>query len=278
MTLLACAHNLESSEFSTTWLRLQCHSLTKFIGVVYLSPNSSDYVKFFDYMTSKVKYILSHYPYAEISILGDFNVHNQLWLSSFFTDQPGEQTFNFAILHDLEQMVQFPTRIPDRLEDTPNILDLFLTSNPSAYSVKLSSPLGSSDNNFISVICSITPVQPQDPPRRKCFWHFNSAKWEDLKQYYSVFPWDDFCFHVRDPSLCAERITEMIVSGMDIYIPNTFSNTKAMKNPGLTLLVLMLSKIERWLTNSTVVIPSVETHALYMFARNHAKSILQLSY
>ena len=49
------AHNLESSEFSTICLRLQCHSLTKFICAVYLSPNSSDYVKFFDYLTSKVK-------------------------------------------------------------------------------------------------------------------------------------------------------------------------------------------------------------------------------
>ena len=27
-------------------------------------------------------------------------------------------------------MVQFPTRIPDRFGDTPNIIDLFLTSNP----------------------------------------------------------------------------------------------------------------------------------------------------
>ena len=31
------AHNLESSEFSTIWLRIQCHSLTKFIYVVYLT-------------------------------------------------------------------------------------------------------------------------------------------------------------------------------------------------------------------------------------------------
>ncbi|KAK8385199.1 hypothetical protein O3P69_012186 [Scylla paramamosain] len=88
----------------------------------------------------------------EISILGDFNVHHQLWLSSSFTDHPGELAFNFAILHDLEQLVQHPTRIPDRLGDTPIILDLFLTSNP-AYAVTLSSPLGSSNHNLISVSC-----------------------------------------------------------------------------------------------------------------------------
>ena len=65
-------------------------SLSKYICAVYLAPNSSDYEKFFDYLTFKVEYILYHFPYAEISILGDFNVYQQLWLSSSFTNQPGE--------------------------------------------------------------------------------------------------------------------------------------------------------------------------------------------
>ena len=79
-------------------------------------------IKFFDYLTSRVEYILSHFPYAEISILGDFNVLYQLWLSSSFDDQPGEQTFNFVIFHDLEQLMQLPTCIADQLGDTPILL------------------------------------------------------------------------------------------------------------------------------------------------------------
>ena len=220
---------LESSEFSTIWLRLQSHSITKFICAVYLSPNSSDYVKFFDYLTSKMEHILNHFPFAEISILGDFNVHHQLWLSSSFTDHPGEQAFNFATLNDLDQLVKHPTRIPDRLGDTPNILDLFLTTNPSAYTVKLSSPLGSSDHSLISVSCSIAPVLSQDPPQPRCLWHFTSARWDDLRQYYADFPWNDYCFRTSDPSLCAERITEVIVSGMEAYIPHSFSKPKSSK-------------------------------------------------
>ena len=116
------AHNLESSE--TIWLRLQSHSLTKFICAVYLSSNSPEYVKIFHYLTSKVGYILSYFPYAAISILGYFNVHHLLWLSSSLTDQYGEQTFNFnfnfANIHDLEQLVQFLTRSSDRLGNTPS--------------------------------------------------------------------------------------------------------------------------------------------------------------
>ncbi|MPD00574.1 hypothetical protein E2C01_096055 [Portunus trituberculatus] len=112
-----------------------------------------------------VEHILSLYHFVEISILGDFNVNHQLWLSSPFTDHPRELAFNFAILHDIEQLVQHPTRIPDCLGDMTNILDLFLTSNPSAYAVTLSSPLGSSDHNLISVSCPISPISPQDPPK-----------------------------------------------------------------------------------------------------------------
>ncbi|MPC23847.1 hypothetical protein E2C01_016915 [Portunus trituberculatus] len=116
----------ESSSGEGT-INVPSHSLTKLICAVYLSPNSSDYNKFFDYLTSKVEHNLFLYPFAEVSILGDFNVHHHLWSSSPFTDYPGELAFNFAILHDLEQLMQHPTRNPDRLGDMPNILDLFLS-------------------------------------------------------------------------------------------------------------------------------------------------------
>ncbi|MPC28533.1 hypothetical protein E2C01_021741 [Portunus trituberculatus] len=37
----------------------------------------------------------------------------------------------------------------------------------------------------------------------------------NLRKYYADFPWNDYNFHVRDPSRCAEHITEVIVSGME---------------------------------------------------------------
>ncbi|MPC87111.1 hypothetical protein E2C01_081962 [Portunus trituberculatus] len=98
--------------------------------------------------------------------------------------------------------MQHPTRIPDRLGDTLSILDLFLTSNPSAYAVTLSSPLGSSDHNLISVSCPISLIPPQDPPKQRCLWHLASASWGNLRRYYADFPWNDYWFHVRPISLC----------------------------------------------------------------------------
>ena len=131
------------------------------VATVYRFPNSSDYVKVFEYLTSKVDHILTNFPFVEISIFGDFHIHHQLWLSSF-NDQPGEQALNFAILHDLELLVQHLICIHDCSSNMPYILDLILTSNSSAYSVKLSSPLGFSNHSLISISCPIAPVPPQD--------------------------------------------------------------------------------------------------------------------
>ncbi len=74
-----------------------------------------------------MEHILTHSPFLETSILRDFHVHHQLWLSSSFTDQPGEQAFNFALTNDIELLVQHLTHIPNHLGDRPIIFDLFLT-------------------------------------------------------------------------------------------------------------------------------------------------------
>ena len=57
-------------------------------------------------------------------------------------------------------------------------------------------------------------------------------------------------------------------------IHSSFFLILKLKNPGLTLLVFVLSKAaHKWYCRH----PSAETHALYISARNHAKSILQLT-
>ncbi|MPC68089.1 hypothetical protein E2C01_062281 [Portunus trituberculatus] len=38
----------------------------------------------------------------------------------------------------------------------------------------------------------------------------------DLRRYYADFPWNDYCFYIIDQFLCAEHITEVIVSGMEM--------------------------------------------------------------
>ncbi|MPC27257.1 hypothetical protein E2C01_020425 [Portunus trituberculatus] len=53
-----------------------------------------------------------------------------------------------------------------------------------------------------------------DHPKHRCLWCFDSASWGNLRRYYTDFPWNDYCFHVRDPSLCAEQVTEVDENGV----------------------------------------------------------------
>lgn len=55
-------------------------------------------------LTSKVEHSLTHYPCTESFLLGNFSVYHQHQQSSFFTDQAGEEIFNFAIRSDLQQL------------------------------------------------------------------------------------------------------------------------------------------------------------------------------
>jgi hypothetical protein len=269
--------DLESSAFSTLWLRLSCQSTTKFICSVYRSPNSDDYPAFFDYLNSKLEVILSSNPFSEIVILGDFNVHHRQWLNSSTQDAAGELAYQFSILNDLVQLVQLPTRIPDRPGDSPNILDLFLTSNPSPYTVKLLPPLGSSDHLLISVSCPFNSNLPRErasASTKRHLWHFGAANWSDLQTYFFDFPWNDYCFGGRGPSECAERITEVILSGMEAYIPFSFPSTKQNKPWFNSNCTQAIHRRDTAFRNYRRLL-TPETHALYISARNLAKSTLR---
>ena len=53
-------------------------------------------------------------PSANEFVFGDFNVQHKEWLNySGATDRSGELCYNFFISNDLNQMVNFPTRISD---------------------------------------------------------------------------------------------------------------------------------------------------------------------
>ena len=113
-----------------------------------------------------MEYILSLYPFVEISILGDFNVHHQLWLSSSFTDHLGKLAFNFAILHELQQLVQHSTHIPDH-RDTLNIstfsLSLILLLILLPYLLHWVSLI-----TFLysyPYLALFPPIPPQNPPK-----------------------------------------------------------------------------------------------------------------
>ena len=79
----------------------------------------------------------------------------------------------------------------------------------------------------------------------------------------------------RNPSLCAERITEVIVSGMEVYIPHSFSRHKPSK-PWFNTACSRAIHDREVAHNRYLSIPSPESHVLYISARNHASLFFNL--
>ena len=86
----------------------------------------------FDAKSSNMDKVLLINPSTNVFAFWDANVHHKDWLTySSWTDGPVEFFYNFSISYDLNQMVNFPTRIPDCDSHGPALLDLFLSSDTS---------------------------------------------------------------------------------------------------------------------------------------------------
>ena len=106
------------------WLAL-LHSVSYFI-FLYWSPSLS-LCTVFDSISSNIDEVLLINPSANVFAFGDFNIHHNDWFTySGGTDRPGELGYNFSILNDLTQMVNFPTWTPECDSHSPALLDFFL--------------------------------------------------------------------------------------------------------------------------------------------------------
>lgn len=69
------------------------------------------------------------------------------------------------------------------------------------------------------------------------------------KDVLSYFPWNDFCFRVKDPFVCASNNTQVIVSKTETF--RTLSLIFLLRSPGSIILVLEFSIIKTKLTRVT---------------------------
>ena len=213
--------DLEPADYDVILLKISSKGNDKFVCVLYLSPNDNSHGRFFSYLCTTFDHLQENYPDAEVIFLGDFNVHNIPWLRfSSRTDDAGRGAEAFAISCGLTQLVEEPTRVPDRQDHQAYLLDLFLTTAPDSYTLSVLAPLGRSDHKVISAQSTFfTPPVSKAQPRR--VWHYSSAKWTELKDHFAYFPWCEICFRSNDPSSVAKSITETILESMEIFIPFT---------------------------------------------------------
>nr|CAI5821407.1 unnamed protein product [Callosobruchus analis] len=103
-----------------------------------------------------------------------------------------------------------------------------------------------------------------------------STKWDDLRDYYQSFPWNDVCFKSMDPTACAREITEVLMSGMEAYIPHVVkhpSKNKPWSNQSCRDAVTSKNqKYREWRKN-----PCTESHRSFTEARNRCKRVIDSS-
>ena len=113
---------------------------------------------------------------------------------------------------------------------------------------------------------------PRDGTRVHSLWHFKSANWDDLREFDHQFPMDEYVFRTQDPSQCADRLTEVVLAGMEGYIPFSFSRSSHSQpwfNDTCAVAVRAKDNAYRvWKRNS-----SIHTHSNYKAARNSAHNI-----
>lgn len=272
---LACQReeSLERPDFDTLWVKIITPQLTKFLCCLYLSPNDSRYKELFDYLADTFDHLQTSYPNSEVIFLGDFNVHNPSWLKfSSRINEAGRRAEEFAISCNLTQLVDVPTRIPDRQGDDAHILDLFLTTHPSLYRISTTAPLGKSDHILLKTSYKFIMPKHTPPPPRK-IWHFKSADWDELRNFFSSFPWNDVCFSSTNVSICAQAVGEVITLGIETFIPHsikTFSSTKPWFGKAcVRALARKRKSFEVWRKN-----PSSLNRSAYVQARNACKLVI----
>ena len=144
--------NFEFKEFDVLWIKIAIGHSIKFFCIVYLPHKKHSWSQqFFNYLFDFHSNIQKKFSSSEI-FLGNFNVHNKNWLkfsSQNFPEGPAAEIFSTAC--GLTQLINGPTRVPDKPNEKYNLLDLFITSQPSSNEAKISALLENSGHKLIKI-------------------------------------------------------------------------------------------------------------------------------
>ena len=183
--------SLENSADSYLCFRLALLHSVSYFFFLYRSPSSA-LCTVFDSISSNIDEILSINLSVNVFVFGDLNVQHKDWFTySSGTDRPGELCYNFSILNDLTQMVNFPTRIPGCNSHSPALLDLFLSSDASICSTMAFPPFRNSNQVVVSVSI-VFPTNSQQDAQFNCIaYDYSRADWDGLLDHLRDVPWED---------------------------------------------------------------------------------------
>ena len=124
-------------------------------------------------------------PSANIMVCGDFNTHNTEWLCHSQPLMLQVCFVKFAMSQDLTQIVDFPTRIPDRDDHQPYLLDLLLFSNPDLHCCFSPS---STDHMVVSVDVKFVVKSTNEHPYHRTVYSYSKADWDGLRDHLRDVP------------------------------------------------------------------------------------------
>ena len=137
---------------------------------------------------------------------------------------------NSAIIsNDLIQVVNFPTWIPVCHSHSPALLNLFLWSDASIYSIMAFSPQGNSDQVAVSVFIDFTSNSHQDSLFHRIDHDNSSTDWGGRCDHLRDVPWE-VIFQIR-ASAAAREFCEWVQVQIDVYIPHRKYQVKPHSSP-----------------------------------------------
>ena len=221
--------SLEDSTESFMCFRLSLLHSTSYIFFLYRSP-SSQCCSVIDTVSNSIDDALLLHPTANIFVFGDFNVHHSDWLKySNDTNLSGINAYNFSLSQSLTQLVDFPTRFPDRDDHRPSLLDLFLTSNPNICNISCLSPLGNSDHAVVNVDISLSSKAAQESPVHRTLYSYHQGDWDSFRDFLRDIPWN-VVFDLQAEA-CAREIVSWLKAGIDAFVPSRKFQVKPHSSP-----------------------------------------------
>ena len=184
----------------------------------------------FHSISSNIGEVLSINPSANVFVFGDFNAHHKdCLIYSGGTDRSGELFYDFSVLNDLTQKVNFPTQIPDCDSHSPALMDLFISSDASICSTMAFCTLQNSDYVVVSVFIDFPTYPQRYTPFHRIAYDYSRADWDGLRKNLRDVPWEDI--FKLSASAAASEFCDWVQVGIDVYIPHQKYQVKPHSSP-----------------------------------------------
>ena len=168
-----------------------CGKYTNFyIFACYRNPDANDQI--FDCLLVKMAAVQEADVKAAFVVMGDFNAHQQQWLSSgSATDSHGRAASDFASLSGTVQLISEPTHVRG------NCLDIIFTDVPGLLTTSVGTPIGSSDHCLISCTVKVVQNLPGITISQRVYLK-SRANWVAISRDISSISWHRI-FNSEDP-------------------------------------------------------------------------------